>query len=53
MSLKSAIQTQFMAFYIRKSCKFMSFTYVIIIFKIAIQTQFMAFYIRKSYKFMS
>ena len=46
-----------MAFYIRKSYKFMSFIYVIHLchnyFKIIIQTQFMAFYIRKSYKFMS
>ena len=34
MSSKSAIQTQFMSFYIGKSYKFMSFIYVIIILKL-------------------
>ena len=37
MSSKSAIQTQFMAFYIRKSYKFMSFIYVIIILKLQLK----------------
>ena len=34
MSSKSAIQTQFMSFYIGKSYKFMSFIYVINILKL-------------------
>ena len=42
-----------MAFYIRKSYKFVVFIYVITIFKIIIETQIMAFYIKKSYKFMA
>ena len=32
--IKSIIETQFMAFYIRKSYKFMAFIYVIIILKL-------------------
>ena len=34
MSSKSAIQTQFMSFYIGRLCKFMSFIYVIVILKL-------------------
>ena len=38
MSLKYIIDSEVMSFYIRNSYKFMSFIYVIIIFKIIIDT---------------